>query len=505
MVIQLVKQSIWHKNRMISTKDPFVQSKACFVMVNLTLFPARTSQQNMYAKQILRIAVAQTAIALSQAMDDEPNVEQLEHVVGKGLSTFTSGYFTVFLLCFTVFATILIGMCSVCFMMHEPEPESSYDGSESESEASRRRRYMFLPLGEASDPELWQELRHHDFSSDEEIEEPDTVQHTPQVGPDDRIPLRPNMVRCYALLSASFTRLKQLMMRDPRQRGRCFAVLYQLQQVFHAFEENRPNASNYSLLHQMMASICQMEEVARIQVASSFEIDDVEAVVNDLDSELNMQADVPTDSEVDGSLLYQGDMPEPSEPMSPESIAGWTVRRLSRRIYSAVVSGSKALRRYFAMREIMRGTVLVCQRSELDRRRAMSMLHDIRDLSDHSSSNDSQRDPMEDFTSDLPGDDGMDLSETFQGDIYDCYERIYGPVDDVKGVPLKPSTIPAYVIINGQMVYTIEFAELPDEAVQYDVDGDWTYYTFLGHRYRVRKYLTMAEPNDVASSSNAMP
>jgi len=300
-------------------------------------------------------------------------------------------------------------------------------------------------------------------------------------------------------------RLKQLMMRDPRQRGRCFAVLYQLQQVFHAFEENRPNASNYSLLHQMMASICQMEEVAKIQVASSFEIDDVEAVVNDLDSELSMQADVPTDSEVDGSLLYQGDMPEPSEPMSPESIAGWMVRRLSRRIYSAVVSGSKALRRYFVMREIMRGTVLVCQRSELDRRRAMSMLHDIRDLSDHSSSNDSQRDPMEDFTSDLPGDDGVDLSETFQGDIYDCYERIYGPVDDVKGVPLKPSTIPAYVIINGQIVYTIEFEELPDEAVQYDVDGDWTYYTFLGHRYRVRKYLTMAEPNDVASSSNSRP
>ena len=467
-------------------------------------FPSRTSQQNMYAKQILRIAVAQTAIALSQAMDDEPNVQPLEHVVGKDLSTFASGCFTTFLLCFTVFATILIGMCSVCFMMQEPEPESSYDGSESET--SRRRRYMFLPLEEASDPELWQELRHHEFSSDDDIEEQDVSQHAPQVGPDDRIPLRPNMVRCYALLSASFTRLKQLMVRDPRQRGRCFAVLYQLQQVFHAFEENRPNASNYSLLHQMMASICQMEEVAKIQVASSFEIDDVEAVVNDLDSELAMQADVPTDSEVDSSLLYQGDMPEPSEPMSPESIAGWMVRRLSRRIYSAVVSGSKALRRYFVMREIMRGTVLVCQRSELDTpRRSMSMLHDIRDLSDHSSSNDSQRDPMEDFTSDLPGDDGMDLSETFQGDIYDCYERIYGPVDDVKGVPLKPSTIPAYVIINGQIVYTIEFDELPDEAVQYDVDGDWTYYTFLGHRYRVRKYLTMAEPNDVASSSNSRP
>ena len=143
-----------------------------------------------------------------------------------------------------------------------------------------------------------------------------------------------------------------------------------------------------------MASISQMEEVAKMQVASSFEIDDMEAVVSELDSDFAMQADVPTDSELDGSLLYQGDMPEPSEQMSPESIAGWMVRRLSRRIYSVVISGSKALRRYYVMREIMRGTVLVCQRSGHDRRRAMSMLHDIRDLSDHSSSNDSQRDPM---------------------------------------------------------------------------------------------------------------
>ena len=100
--------------------------------------------------------------------------------------------------------------------------------------------------------------------------------------------------------------------------------------------------------------------------------------------------------------MAHGDMPEPHEQLSPESIAGWMVRRLSRRIYSAIMSGSKSLRRYYVMREIMRGTVLVCQRSDRDRRRAMSMLHDIQDLSDHSSSNDSERDPMEDFISDLP-------------------------------------------------------------------------------------------------------
>ena len=484
------KQQEFNKRSIRSIKSMFVSSDS-----SGTVFPHGTAQQGLMAKQILRIAVAQTAIALSQAMDvNEPNTQPLEQ-----MSAF--GYFATVVFLFMGVTTAIFILCYVCFMLPEPEPESS-DVEDGNSDASRRQRYRWVPLDEASDPELWQEVRHHESSSEDNMDG-SAVSQSPQAGHDDRIPLRPNVVRCYSLLAASFTRLKQLMMRDPRQRGRCFAVLYQLQQVFFAFEENRPNSNNYSLLHQMMASISQMEEVAKMQVSSSFEIDDMETVVSELDRDFAMQADVPTDSELDGTLLYQGDMPEPHEQLSPESIAGWMIRRLSRRIYSAVVSGSKVLRRYYVMREIMRGTVLVCQRSERDRRRAMSMLHDIQDLSDHSSSNDSQRDPMEDFTSDLPGDDGMDLSETFQGDIYDCYERIYGPVDDVKGVPLQPSTIPAYVIINGQTVYTIEYEELPDEAVQYDVDGDWTYYTFLGHRFRVRRYLTMAEPNDVASSSDA--
>ena len=204
-----------------------------------------------------------------------------------------------------------------------------------------------------------------------------------------------------------------------------------------SFEENRLNSNNYSLLHQMMASICQIEEVAKMQVASNFEIDDMEAAVRELDSDpaLQRQASLPTDDELDNTLLYRGNLPEPSDQMSPESIAGWMVKRLSRRIYSAVLSGSKALKRYYVMREIMRGTVLVCQRSELDRRRAMAMLHDIQDLSDHSSSNDSEPDPMEDFTSNLPGDETMDLSESIQGDIYDWRERVYGPVEDGVDTP----------------------------------------------------------------------
>ena len=214
---------------------------------------------------------------------------------------------------------------------------------------------------------------------------------------------------------------------------------------------SRSNSGNYSLLHQMMASISQMEEVARVQVSSSLEIDGMDSMINEQDPELQPETIMPTDDELDGALLYQGDMPAPNEPMSPESIAGWMVKQLSRRS----VVWIRELKRYYVMREIMRGTVLVCNKSELDRRRALSMLHNIRDLSDHSSSNDSQRDPMEDFTNDIPDDEAIDTHDSFQGDFYDFQERVYGPVDDVRGVPLRPATIPAYVIVNGQPVYNM--------------------------------------------------
>ena len=94
----------------------------------------------MYAKQILRIAVARTAIALSQAMDSsEPNTQPLEQLVDNHVSTSAFGYPSAFILCFAVFATLVIAICSICFMMPEPEPESS-DVDESESESVRRAR-----------------------------------------------------------------------------------------------------------------------------------------------------------------------------------------------------------------------------------------------------------------------------------------------------------------------------------------------------------------------------
>ena len=282
------KQQEFNKRSIRSIKSMFVSSDS-----SNTVFPHGTAQQGLMANQILRIAVAQTAIALSQAMDvSEPDTQPL-----KQMSAFE--YFATFVFLLMGCATAIFILCYVCFMLPEPEPESS-DVESGNTDASRRQRYRWVSLDEASDPELWQEIRHHESSSEDNLDEPDVSQQSPRVGYDDRIPLRPNVVRCYSLLSASFTRLKQVMMRDPRQRGRCFAVLYQLQQVFFSFEENLPNSGNYSLLRQMMASIVQMEEVAKMQMSSSFEIDDIETMVSELDRDFAMEEEIPTDTELDG-------------------------------------------------------------------------------------------------------------------------------------------------------------------------------------------------------------
>ena len=145
------------------------------------------------------------------------------------------------------------------------------------------------------------------------------------------------------------------------------------------------------------------------------------------------------------------------------------------------------------MRELVRGTVLICNRSDRDRRRALWMRHDIRDLSDHSSSDGSHQDPMDDYINELPGDENMDMSESYQRDFYDFRERVYGPMDPVRDVPERASAIPAYVTIRGEMVYTVDGYELPSEAERYAEDGDWAYYTFLGHRHRVRSFPTREE------------
>ena len=254
----------------------------------------------------------------------------------------------------------------------------------------------------------------------------------------------------------------------------------------------------------MMSSISNMEEIAQVQVSSNLEFDTTEVLVQRMnrDPELQPESEMMSEDDIDEGPIYEGPIPEPHQQMSPESIAGWMVKRLSRRIYPACVSGTVSLRRYIAMRELMRGTVRICQRSELERRRAMFVLHDIRDLSEHSSSDESNHDPMEKYI-ELLGDDGMDMSESYQGDFYDFQERVYGPMDAMHGAPQRAATIPAYVIDNGRVIYTIEAHELPEESEHYAADGDWVDYTSLGNCYCVRNFPTRDEVFADASASSA--
>ena len=219
------KQQEFNKRSIRSIKNMFGQSES-------SVFPRSTAQQSMYAKQILRIAVAQTAIALSQAMgSSEPNIQPLEKLVDSHVSTGAFGYPSALILCFAVFATLVIAVCSICFMMPEPEPENS-DDDESESESARRARCMACSIEETSDPEFWQSLHRHDYSSESD-ESPVGQNERPIL--DERIPLRPSMLKCYALLSTSFTRLKQLMIRDPRQRGHGFCSFVSIATGLHVF------------------------------------------------------------------------------------------------------------------------------------------------------------------------------------------------------------------------------------------------------------------------------
>ena len=161
---------------------------------------------------------------------------------------------------------------------------------------------------------------------------------------DTRILLRPNILRCYTVLSVCFTRLRQLMTGASRQHGRCFAVLYQLQQVFVSFEENRPNARNYSLLHQMMASITDSEAVARFQSPNMNDIESVDAVEERLlnDPSLQPEEEIATDEERAEAPVFPGGLPSADEHGSPENMAGWMIKRLSRRIWNACINGYSA-------------------------------------------------------------------------------------------------------------------------------------------------------------------
>ncbi len=172
-------------------------------------------------------------------------------------------------------------------------------------ETARRERYRFGRLEECSDPELWQEMDHHDFSSDDSDE---GAARGPRLG---RKP------RCYMALSNAFGKLREIMTRDFIQQARGCAVLHQLFLVLRQCDENGITEEAVKLLHQMVGSLKMEAEtnarslgvpaIADINVFTMRFPDELDSAM--VDESLLQDEAVPDTT----SQYFEGDMPDAFE------------------------------------------------------------------------------------------------------------------------------------------------------------------------------------------------
>ncbi len=88
--------------------------------------------------------------------------------------------------------------------------------------------------------------------------------------------------------------------------------------------------------------------------------------------------------------------------------------------------------RYMAMRETLRDVLRACSRSDYNRSRAMVMMHEITDLSKHSSSaDDAPQDPFQYMFSGIPDGDHLYEQILLDDDDYEVNAgRAHGPLDE---------------------------------------------------------------------------
>ena len=118
------------------------------------------------------------------------------------------------------------------------------------------------------------------------------------------------------------------------------------------------------------------------------------------------------------------------------------------------------------MRETLRDVLRACSRSEFNRSRAMVMMHEITDLSEHESSLDDElQDPFRYMMTGIPDGDHLYEQVLLDDDDYEVNAaRAHGPLD-ARGLVESSSTIPPYVTINDQRYYTAAYEDLPTDAV----------------------------------------
>ena len=124
-----------------------------------------------------------------------------------------------------------------------------------------------------------------------------------------------------------------------------------------------------------------------------------------------------------GIRVWDGAIQDADQPGSPESMAKWRIHRLTRRIVVSCVERRPAMCRFMAMRETLREVLRSCSRSQFNRSRAMVMMHEIEDLSEHESSvDDEPQDPFQYMFSGIP--DGDHLYEQILLDDDDCVKSM---------------------------------------------------------------------------------
>lgn len=208
--------------------------------------------------------------------------------------------------------------------------------------------------------------------------------------------------------------------------------------------------------------------------------------------QLEPEGEEPSAEEIEehGIRMWQEELPDAGVEGSPESMAMWMIRRLTRRIVLSCVERRPAMCRYMAMRKTMRDVVRACGRSAYNRSRAMVMMHEVTDLFSMKAVF-----RMHQILSNI-------CSMVLQMDLTSmtpfCWtlmiRRAHGPLDE-RGLVERSSTIPPYVTINVQFYYTADRGDLPDEAELEWHEAEWNYFHVarLGYHYRVRGWETNEE------------
>ena len=329
---------------------------------------SQSSSSSQVAKQVVRMAMLEMVGALGQtvAVDDsiEPNAISEDGGVDPILN-----FQTVGLVCF---AGVMLALMMALFFM---VVDDSGDSGSEESPEARRRRYLFSTISETSDPDYWMQLNHHEGMSDASNDEPEV--EVDEAGPQVNTPLQYGMFHVYLFMQGNFQRLRHLMQTDHAMQGRGYTVLTWLLKNLKDYETNGITPGRVHHMQLLHCTINEMEQVVLERGGSRLAIQDVgqgQIYQNFSDNlQLEPEGEEPTEEEIaeKGIRLWQEELPEPETEGSPESMATWMIKRLTRRIVLGCVEGRPAMCRYMAMRETMRDVLRACSRSAYNRSRAM--------------------------------------------------------------------------------------------------------------------------------------